>query len=371
MGSRIAPSLAIVFMGKLEAEALQVDRPQPDMYVRYIDDIWCLWTHGSEALTEYLAFLNSRHPAIQFTIERSDQDGTLPYLDTLISVRQDGSYSTELYFKPMAAPIILPYDSAHARSTKKAVLTSQITRAIRLGSDTAARKRGLEKIRHLFVSNGYPMKMIKEYSWREMKKHEERSRDRGRERRERPDQRQQNKKKQGTYIRLPFVNDKVAAQVKKVAINSGLPVEIAWTTNNTLKKRLVKTRLNPAPCPSGRRCCHSCQAGLQSKCTTKNVVYELTCSHCGDTYIGETSRPVRLRYNEHRRNGINREEDTPLGEHALHKHPEMDRRDISVTAKILRVCKDEADRRIAESIFIRDARPKINDNTTSWQLLPK
>ncbi|KAF0304870.1 L-2-hydroxyglutarate dehydrogenase, mitochondrial [Amphibalanus amphitrite] len=41
--------------------------------------------------------------------------------------------------------------------------------------------------------------------------------------------------------------------VKKVAINSGLPVEIAWTTNNTLKKRLVKTRLNPAPCPSGRR----------------------------------------------------------------------------------------------------------------------
>ena len=27
--------------------------------------------------------------------------------------------------------------------------------------------------------------------------------------------------------------------------------------------------------------------------------------------------------------------------------------------------------RISESIFIRDARPKINDNTTSWQLLPK
>ena len=159
--------------------------------------------------------------------------------------------------------------------------------------------------------------------------------------------------------------------MKKVAINSGLPLEIAWTTNNTLKKRLVKTRLNPPSCPSGRRTCHSCQAGLQSKCTTKNVVYELTCSHCGDTYIGETSRPVRLRYNEHRRNGINGEEDTPLGEHALQKHPEMDLHDISVTAKILRVCKDEADRRIAESIFIRDARPKINDNTTSWQLLPK
>ena len=166
----------------------------------------------------------------------------------------------------------IPYDSARARSTKKAVLTSQITRAIRLGSDTAARNRGLEKIRHLFAINGYPNKMIKEHIWKELKKHEERGRGRGRERRERTDQRQRNKKKHGTYIRLPFVNDKVAAQVKKVAINSGLPVEIAWTTNNTLKKRLVKTRLNPPPCPSGRRCCHSCQAGLQSKCTTKNVV---------------------------------------------------------------------------------------------------
>ena len=40
MGSRIAPSLAIVFMGKLEAEALRVDRSQPDMYVRYRSHVY-------------------------------------------------------------------------------------------------------------------------------------------------------------------------------------------------------------------------------------------------------------------------------------------------------------------------------------------
>ena len=118
MGSRIAPSLAIVFMGRLEAEALQVDRPQPEMYLRYIDDVWGLWTHGSESLTEYMEFLNSRHASIQFTIERSDTNGEIPYLDTLIRVGEDGSYSTEMYVKPMAASIILPYDSAHAMGTK-------------------------------------------------------------------------------------------------------------------------------------------------------------------------------------------------------------------------------------------------------------
>ena len=177
--------------------------------------------------------------------------------------------------------------------------------------------------------------------------------------------------KEKAYIRLPFISDRVAAQVKSVVRSSGLPVEIAWINANTLKKRLVRSRLNPLPCPSGSRRCHSCHAGLENECGTKNVVYELTCSHCGDKYIGETSRPVRLRYNEHRRSAINGAADTPLGDHVKDKHPELNPEDTTVTARILRVCRDEADRRIAESLCIRDARTAMNDNTASWQLLPR
>ena len=373
MGSRIAPSIAIVFMGKFEAMAMEVDRPQPDMYVRYIDDVWGLWTHGSEALTEHLNFMNSRHASITFTIERSDTGGQIPYLDTLICVEEGGQYSTELYMKPMAAPIILAYDSAHAMSTKRAVLTSQITRAIRIGSDTAARNRGLEKMENLFIQNGYPEQMVKKCIQQQQMKHETAGGGR-REQQERSDQRRRQKRerrKKNTYIRLPFISDRVAAQVKRVTRSSGLPVEIAWTNTNTLRKRLVRSRLHPLPCPSGHRRCYSCNAGLKDKCSTKNVVYELTCRHCGDSYIGETSRPVRLRYNEHRRNGVNGEAETPFGEHVTKKHTDLHRNEVSVSAKILRVCRDEADRRISESICIRDKRPKINDNTTSWQLLPR
>ena len=182
---------------------------------------------------------------------------------------------------------------------------------------------------------------------------------------------QKEKRKRKTYIRLPFISDSIAAKVKKVTNGLGLPVEIAWTNSNTLKKRLVRSRLNPLPCPSGNRRCHSCHAGLQNKCGPKNVVYELTCHHCGERYIGETSRPVRVRYNEHRRNGRNREANTPLGEHVMHEHPDLNPDHTTLTARIIRVCRDEADRRIAESICIRDVRPKINDNTSSWQLLPR
>ena len=62
---------------------------------------------------------------------------------------------------------------------------------------------------------------------------------------------------------------------------------------------------------------------------------------------------------------------TPMGEHFAHEHPDLTPTDTTLIARIVRKCKDEADRRIAESITIRDRMPAINDNSTSWQLLPK
>ena len=72
MGSRIAPSVAIIFMGALEDVLFSSDRAQPDMYMRYIEDCLCVWQHGADALTEHLDYVNSVHPTIKFTIERSD-----------------------------------------------------------------------------------------------------------------------------------------------------------------------------------------------------------------------------------------------------------------------------------------------------------
>ena len=101
MGSRIAPPLAIVFMDVVESLLLtsKDSQYQPVTYMRYIDDVLGIWTHGSERLYEYYKFLNDFHPALKFTIERTDRvsSGCIPFLDTNKTVQQDGSYSTELY----------------------------------------------------------------------------------------------------------------------------------------------------------------------------------------------------------------------------------------------------------------------------------
>ena len=128
MGNRIAPSVAIIFMGALEDAFLSSDRAQPEMYMRYIDDCLCVWTHGADALSDYFDYVNDIHPTIKFTIERcdaADHNGQIPFLDTIITVRPDGHYYTELYIKPVAASIIVPFDSAQPFKLKKAVAKSQ------------------------------------------------------------------------------------------------------------------------------------------------------------------------------------------------------------------------------------------------------
>jgi len=146
-------------------------------------------------------------------------------------------------------------------------------------------------------------------------------------------------------------------------------MRVAWTNQQTLRKTLVRSALEPTPCPSGHRRCHACHAGLQQVCHTKNVVYELECGLCGEKYVGETKRPVRLRYNEHLRDGSNKTLDTPIGDHFSTRHPEQNATDTILQAKIIRRCTDEADRKQAESITIRDTTPSLNTYTASWPLL--
>ena len=46
--------------------------------------------------------------------------------------------------------------------------------------------------------------------------------------------------------------------------------------------------------------CVTCiSATKRNCCLLKNVVYKITCSHCGMVYIGETSRTIGSRIKEH------------------------------------------------------------------------
>ena len=113
---------------------------------------------------------------------------------------------------------------------------------------------------------------------------------------------------------------------------------------------------------------------LQATARNKNVVYELSCNVCqengpGRTYVGETKRPVRLRFNEHVRAAINETQDTPMGDHFRESHSGADMDSVPLRIRVLYKSKDHPDRKIAESLMIQKNRPHLNTNLASWPIL--
>ena len=179
--------------------------------------------------------------------------------------------------------------------TKRSVLYSQLLRAKRLGSNPAAKDRGMDKITTLFSENGYPNKLI------QRTRHRVTTRNAPAPTGNKTDKQHT---EQDTFISLPYIDETLARRVHATVKTSKLPVRLAWKSGKTLSSILTRSALEPPPCPAGNRTCHTCQAGLAGKCHTKNVIYHITCTHCPDnttTYIGETRRSVRERYREHLR----------------------------------------------------------------------
>ena len=162
-------------------------------------------------------------------------------------------------------------------------------------------------------------------------------------------------------------------KVKKAARASGLDVTVASYTPETLKQKLVHSSFGDPPCPSGNRICNTCRRLQNGRCTDKNVVYELSCTLCGAKYIGESKRPLRLRYNEHLRCAANETQLTPIGDHFSECHAGMSKAeklaDPPLEVRILKKTRDHPDRKITESLYIRERKPGLNENLSSWRIM--
>ena len=76
-----------------------------------------VWTHGNEKLESFIAYLNSIHPTIKFTSERSTT--SIPFLDVKILLEK-GKIQTDLYCKPTDKhQYLLVHSSSHPYHTKK------------------------------------------------------------------------------------------------------------------------------------------------------------------------------------------------------------------------------------------------------------
>ena len=73
--------------------------------------------------------INSLDDNIKFTAETTKADGSMPFLDTLVTPQSDGSLATTVYRKPTHNNQYLQWDSHHAISNKYSIKSSLLHRA--------------------------------------------------------------------------------------------------------------------------------------------------------------------------------------------------------------------------------------------------
>ena len=158
MGTKMAPSYANIFMGRVEKQLLESSIEKPLSWYRFIDDVDMKWNKGEQNLHDFIINANDQHPSIKFTHEISKS--TINFLDTT-STLSEGSLSTDIYSKPTDTHQYLSPKSCHPLHCTKSIPYSQALRVRRICSSEQTSKKRLGQLKGHLSRRGYKHKNIK------------------------------------------------------------------------------------------------------------------------------------------------------------------------------------------------------------------
>ena len=119
MGSPISPIVANLYMEDFEMTAINTSPQLPLMWKRFVDDTFVI--NKAAQKQSFLDHINSIDHHIQFT-EEPRPDGSMPFLDILITPCEDGSLGATVFRKPTHTDLYMQWDSHHAISSKYSVI---------------------------------------------------------------------------------------------------------------------------------------------------------------------------------------------------------------------------------------------------------
>ena len=144
MGSHISPLISNIFMEEFEVQALSSFPHPPSLWLRFVDDTFVI--NKAEHSQDLLQHINSQDPHIQFTGEPTKQD-SLPFLDTLVTIQPDNTFSTTVYRKPTHTDQYLHWDSNHHITAKQSVFNTLAHRAKTVSSSQVSFTKEMDHIK--------------------------------------------------------------------------------------------------------------------------------------------------------------------------------------------------------------------------------
>jgi len=174
--------------------------------------------------------------------------------------------TTKVYKKPTATGQYLNYESNHAGHVKLAIAQGMFLRTLRYTTNESDRQAEIDVVESELRNNGYPVHVLHK-ALKKAKQNYNLTAD------------PQIKEKPLTTVVIPYVKG-LSEKIRR--INSKYNIRTAFKNNTDLRKML--THIKPK----------------NEEQELKNAVYNIPCS-CGKNYYGQTSRPTKIRIDEHKK----------------------------------------------------------------------
>ena len=129
---------------------------------------------------EFLQHINSVDPFILFTTEEAKQDGSMPFLDTLVTPQEDGTLTTSVYRKPNHTDLYLQWDSHHYLACNYHVINILTHRAKAVCSNSKLLEKELNHLHEFLYQCKYPKWAINEVLQQQEHRRKRNRRDKGR-----------------------------------------------------------------------------------------------------------------------------------------------------------------------------------------------
>lgn len=326
MGKRFAPAYANIFMATWEGEALEKCPKKPFIYLRYLDDIWGIWTGSIAEFEAFVEILNSQDSSI--AVEYQIDSVQIDFLDTTVykgpNFTLNHRLDIKVHFKSTDTHALLYKTSWHPKHTFRGIVKSQLIRFQRICTQQSD---FMEAVRILFKalrSRGYVRSFLRKC----LQTFQARKEEDGRE-----------------IIPLittfsstsGFLNRNLKSNFERlISTTEVIPncgVILAYRRNKNLQDLLVQAKLpslgREGPLMAEEQFCRLnfirnnwkrtiFKISQQFSPRSQNCIYVIFCFKCGKQYVGETRHSISTQLTQHRYSiRHSRQTNTPLVQHFL------------------------------------------------------
>ena len=347
MGCKPSPIGAIIRVYYFERRSIYTDSHYlpviQRLYRRYVDDAGTLAKSQNHALQIFDSIAaQDGDQRLAWEVDYPETNSFLPFLGTEIRVDDEGHLHHKFYRKEQKKQITLHYRSHHPLRTKVEVARNFYKTAEKSSTPEYV-EESMQIVDHLLRCNGYSNP--RQYLTFRHKVISTKVRD-----------------TTMVNLKLPYISEQVSAKILRFIKAQSLPVTVIFLPGKKLRDIFCSSR------PYDRRKCNNTNCLICPKlqgdidCSITGPVYQITCKHCDEMYIGESSRSLHDRLGEHLRYARSPNNtsyrDEAMAVHYREKHPNTE---PDLVFQLLKTEGKTILRKIYEAMYIFNLKPNIND----------